>query len=436
MTDHLNYDNALPASIDGERTILGAILLDNAAFEQAAEHLRDDDFSLDSHRRIFLRMADLARAYRSVDIVTLAAELDRNKERDAVGGVAYLASLTEGLPRRPKIEDYIRIVKDKSLLRKAMLICNKGYERAYDQFEPAQDVIASMIRDLESAANSNMQGADLESVGQWLDQNDVFAQREPGIKTGIDDYDEMTYGLHKGELTVIGARTSMGKTSHACTITWQIAKRGKCVAVFLNEQQKKSFVGRMLCGAAGVSFKAYREDHLDAFEKMYIEEAIRQFKILPIFWDQRSKMSVASIKAKSARLKRSGELDGIIIDQLSGVSNEGFYEKGKRFDLIVGDKVQALKDMGMELDVPVVLYSQVTRASTKNADSRPMLADLKESGNIEDKADNVDFLHRPKYYDRESTDPDEIIRAKCRDGETGIVKCEFVPQCCLWRNKR
>ena len=436
MTDQTNYDDPLPASIDGERTILGAILLDNEAFAQAEEHLRPADFSLDSHRRIFQRMADLMHQFRAVDIVTLANELTKNKEIEAVGGVAFLASLTEGLPRRPVISDYIRIVKDKSLLRKAMLICNKGYLRAADQFEPGETVITSIMRDLEDAVDSNMQGQDLESVGQWLDHNDVFAPRVPGIKTGIDDYDEMTAGLHPGELTIIGARTSMGKTSHACTIAWQIATRGKSVSVFLNEQRKASFVGRMLCGSGTVSFKAYQRGTLDWVEKAYIDDALKIFKTLPIFWDQRSSMSIASMRARSARLKRSGELDAIVIDQLSGLSNEGFYEKGKRFDLIVGDKVQALKDMAMELDVPVVVYSQVTRASTKNKDFRPTLADLKESGNIEDKADNVDFLHRPKYYDGASTDADEIIRAKCRDGETGIVKCEFVPQCCLWRNRK
>ena len=432
---NLQFDSGLPANPDAERTILGSVLLDNAALYTTEQSLREDDFSLDSHRRIYLRMRGLFNAGRSVDIVTLAAELDAHKERESIGGVAYLASLTEGLPRRPMIDEYIRIVKDKSLLRKLMLICSAGIARAADQGENALAVLGEVMSQLNSVEDSNLQGADLESVGQWLNQNDVFAERVPGIYTGIDDYDEMTLGLHPGELTVIGARTSMGKTSHACTITRNIGIRGKSVALFLNEQMKSSAVGRMLCGRAGVSFKTYRRGHLDWVEKQYIEDAVQEFKMLPIFWDHRSSMSVASIRAKCARLKRSGELDVVVIDQLSGTSNEGFYEKGKRFDLVVGDKVQAIKDMAMELGVPVVLYSQVTRGSTKNADSRPTLSDLKESGNIEDKADNVDFLHRPKYYNRESSDPDEIIRAKCRDGETGIIKCEFVPECCLWRNR-
>ncbi len=436
MTDQFTASEIpLPASVDGERTILGAVLLDNNAFETAAEHLSSDDFSLDSHRRIFLRMAELMNSQRAIDIVTLANALTQRKEIEAVGGVAYLASLTEGLPRRPVIGEYIRIVKDKSLLRKLMSTCSLAIARAADQPESALELLGDTMRNLDQIEDASLRGADLESVGQWLNQNDVFAERVPGIFTGIEEYDEMTFGLHPGELTVVGARTSMGKTSHACTITRNIAMRGKSVALFLNEQMKSSAVGRMICGRAGVSFKTYRRGQLDMIERIYIEDAVKEFKTLPIFWDQRSSMSVASIRAKCARLKRSAELDVVVIDQLSGTSNEGFYEKGKRFDLVVGDKVQAIKDMAMALGVPVVLYSQVTRGSTKNADSRPTLSDLKESGNIEDKADNVDFLHRPNYYDRESNEPDEIIRAKCRDGETGVIRCEFVPWCCLWRNR-
>ena len=439
MTDPANYDDPLPASIDGERTILGAILLDNEAFAQAAEHLRPADFSLDSHRRIFLRMADLMSGFRAVDIVTLANELTKNKEIEAVGGVAYLACLTEGLPRRPVISDYIKIVKDKSLLRKAMEICNKGFLRAADQFEPGETVITSVIRDLEDAVDSNLQGNDLESIGQWLDQNDVFAPRVPGIKTGIDDYDELTYGLHKGELTVAAGRTSSGKTSHCGTITWEMARRGHCVGCFINEQAKASFIGRMLCGRSGVSFNAYRRGTLDWVEKQYIENTVTEFKQLPIFWDQRSSMSVASIRARAARLKRSGELDVILVDQLSRVSGEGVYQKGMRSDEVIGEKVAALKGVAIDLDVPLVLYHQLNRETTKQDEGRPTLANLKGSGAIEEHADNVILFHRPEYYKRD--DPllkgkAEIIVAKQRDGETRTVHCEFVAETCLWRNRK
>jgi replicative DNA helicase len=434
----LRLDAGLPANIDAEVTILGAVLLDNAAFEEAAEKIQSDDFSLDSHRRIFLRMADLMRTRRSVDIVTLAHELSKHKEIESIGGVAYLASLTEGLPRRPVIGEYIRIVKDKSLLRRLMGICSMAIARAADQGESALELLSVTMQNLSDIESSGMQGSDLESVGQWLSKNDVFEERKPGIFTGIDDYDQMTFGLHPEELTIIAARTSMGKTAHCGTITWKMAVGGKCVAAFINEQSKHSFIGRMLCGRSGVSFKSYQRGQMDWVEKQYIQDAEQEFRKLPIFWDQRSSMSVASIRAKAARLKRSGELDVILVDQLSRVSAEGIYQKGMRGDEVIGEKVSALKGIAVDLQVPLVLYHQVGRGAIKNQDSRPTLADLAESGKIEQHADNVAFLHRPGYYNRDDESlkyKAEIFIAKQRDGETGSVECEFVGYNCLWRNK-
>jgi len=435
----LQLDAGLPANVDAEKTILGAVLLDNEAFAEAEEKLNSEDFSLDAHRRIFLRMAELMHKQRAVDIVTLANELLRNHEIEAVGGVGYLASLTEGLPRRPVIGEYIRIAKDKSMLRKVMLACSSAVSRAADQFDTAHQVISRLQNDVEDIVNGGMQGSDMESVGQWLCKNDVFAERVPGIKTGIDDYDEMTYGLHKGELTVAAGRTSSGKTSHCGTIAWEIARRGHCVGVFINEQAKPSFMGRMLCGRSGVSFTAYRRGTLDWVEKQYIENTLEEFKKLPIFWDQRSSMSVASIRARAARLKRSGELDVVLIDQLSRISGEGIYVKGMRSDEVIGEKVSALKGIAVDLDVPVVLYHQLNRETTKQDEGRPTLANLKGSGAIEEHADNVSLFHRPEYYKRD--DPTlkgkaEIIVAKQRDGETGTVHCEFLAETTCWRNRK
>ena len=268
MAEQMQFDGPLPASIDGERTILGAVLLDNTAFETAAEHLVSDDFSLDSHRRIFLRMAELMNSQRAIDIVTLANALTQRKEIEAVGGVAYLASLTEGLPRRPVIGEYIRIVKDKSLLRKLMSTCSLAIARAADQPESALELLGDTMRNLDQIEDASLRGADLESVGQWLNQNDVFAERVPGICTGIDDYDDMTFGLHPGELTVFAGRTASGKTS---PLRNDRLADGAATASpsrsFLNEQRKQSFIGRMLCGRAGVSFKTYRRGHLDMIER-------------------------------------------------------------------------------------------------------------------------------------------------------------------------
>lgn len=437
-----DYDDTIeagpPANVDAEKTILGAILLDGETLRDVQYKIKPEDFSLDSHRRIFLRMAELADKGRTIDIVTLAHALTKAKEIEAVGGVSYLAGLTEGLPRRPVIGEYLSIVKDKSVLRGLIAICAKAIEKARDQSQPGTTVVSDTLQELNDVENAGLEGDDLESVGQWLGNNDIFEERTPGLQTGIDEYDQMTFGLHPEELTIFAGRTSMGKSSHCGTITWQMARRGHSVAVYINEQRRASFIGRMLCGRSGVSFKSYREGHLDMIEKLYIEDARREFLTLPIFIDHRSSMSVASIRAKSARLKRSGELDAVLIDQLTGISNEGIYQKGMRGDELLGEKAQALKNLSVELGVPVVLYHQLKRESTKNEDNRPTLTDLKNSGALEEKADNVGLFHRPGYYKRDETRKNEaeIIVAKQRDGETDVVHCEFVGYNCLWRNRR
>ena len=241
----LTLDAGLPANVDAEKTILGAILLDNAAHAEAAEKLESDDFSLDSHRRIFLRMSELMDAQRAVDIVTLANELARYKEVDAVGGVAYLASLTEGLPRRPVIEEYIRIVKDKSMLRRLMLICSSAIARAADQSETAIGVLdeteAKLLEVSEKGLTQGFQS--LHQIVEYsfgsIDNLYKQSREVTGLATGFTELDRMTSGLQKGELIIIAARPSMGKTALAINIAQNAAIRGQAtVAVFSLEMRR------------------------------------------------------------------------------------------------------------------------------------------------------------------------------------------------------
>src|SRR6516165_3135804 len=232
------FDAGLPANIDAERTILGAILLDNAAHSEAAEKLEADDFSLDSHRRIFQRMSELMDSQRAVDIVTLAEELAKNKEVESVGGVAYLASLTEGLPRRPVIEEYIRIVKDKSLLRRLMMICSAAIARAADQSETALEVLGAAEASLLEVSQKGVSGgfASLEQIvaNSFGSIDNLYQQSREitGLATGFSELDRNTSGLQKGELIIIAARPSMGKTAFAINICQNSAvKSGAVVAV-------------------------------------------------------------------------------------------------------------------------------------------------------------------------------------------------------------
>ena len=270
----LTLDAGLPANVDAEKTILGAILLDNAAHAEAAEVIKPDDFSLDSHRRIFLRMSELMDSGRAVDIVTLANELSRYKEVEAVGGVAYLASLTEGLPRRPVIEDYIRIVKDKSLLRRLMGICSAAIAKAADQSQEAIGVLdeteAQLLEVSEAGLTQGLQPIDdivRDSFGS-IDNLYEQSREVTGLATGFTDLDHMTSGLQKGELIIIAARPSMGKTALAINIAQNAAVRyGATVAIFSLEMSKASLLRRMLASQAWVDQQNIqkgfigREDH-------------------------------------------------------------------------------------------------------------------------------------------------------------------------------
>src|ERR1700746_3220213 len=259
----VSLDRGLPASVEAERSILGAILLDNHSFNEAAEKLRAEDFSLDSHRRIFSRIGELMDASRAVDIVTLAEELAKRKEVESIGGVAYLASLTEGLPRRLSIEEYVRIVKDKSLLRQLINICSMSITRAADQSEDALEILNQAETDLlevtEKSITRGFTGIPeivRDSFGT-IDNLYKEGREVTGLATHFIDFDRMTSGLQASELIIIAARPSMGKTAWAINIAQNAAVQGgKVVAIFSLEMSKESLLRRMLASQALVNSKA------------------------------------------------------------------------------------------------------------------------------------------------------------------------------------
>ena len=437
----LTLETGLPANVDAEKTILGAILLDNAAHAEAAEHVKPDDFSLDSHRRIFLRMGELIDTGRTVDIVTLSHELSRYKEVEAVGGVAYLASLTEGLPRRPVIEDYIRIVKDKSLLRRLMGICSAAIAKAADQSQEAISVLdeteSQLLEVSQSGLTLGLQPIDVivrDSFGS-IDNLYKQARDVTGLATGFTDFDRMTSGLQKGELIIIAARPSMGKTALAINIAENAAVRYQAtVAVFSLEMSKESLLRRMLASQAGVDQRKLQTGFLGREDHDRLQSALGLLVDSRIFIDDSAGSSLAEMRAKARRLKQNaGGLDLIVIDYLQLMSatipgvKKGYENRVQEVSAIS----RGLKAMAKELQVPVVALSQLSRSNEKRDDKRPMLSDLRESGSIEQDADVVVFIHREAYYNRdEDLSPEEkakseIIIAKQRNGPTGTVQMHF-----------
>lgn len=438
-------DRGLPANVDAEKTILGAILLDNAAHSEAAEKLATDDFSLDSHQRIYMRMSDLLSNQRPVDIVTLANELARYKEIEAVGGVAYLASLTEGLPRRPVIEEYVKIVKDKSLLRRLMGICSAAIARAADQSETALEVLgaaeAGLLEVSERSVSSGFQDLGEIVAGSFGSIDNLYKQgahEVTGLATDFYELDRNTSGLQRGELTIIAARPSMGKTAFSINICQNAAVNHKAVvAVFSLEMGKEALLRRMLSAQAWVDQRKLQTGFLAREDHDKLTNALNALVESHLFIDDTAGISLAEMRAKARRLRQqNGKLDLIMIDYLQLMSATLPSAGGKRYEnrtQEVSAISRGLKALAKELDVPVVALSQLSRSSERRGDDkRPLLSDLRESGSIEQDADVVMFIHREAYYNRdeEMSDADkakaEIIIAKQRNGPTGTVLLNFI----------
>ena len=439
------YDPGLPAAVDAEKTILGAILLDNHAHSEAAEKLEPDDFSLDSHKRIYQRMGDLLAEQRPVDIVTLSNELAKFKEIEAVGGVAYLASLTEGLPRRPVIEEYIKIVKDKSLLRRLMMICSAAIARAADQSETALEVLgaaeAGLLEVSEKSISSGFQSLDQIVAGSFGSIDNLYKQSREvtGLATDFYDLDRNTSGFQKGELIIIAARPSMGKTAFSVNICQNAAvNHGAVVAVFSLEMGKESLLRRMLSAQAWVDQRKLQTGFLSGDDRGKLSKALSDLVDSKLFIDDTAGISLAEMRAKARRLKSQNKdkLDLIMIDYLQLMTATLPSAGGKRYEnrtQEVSAISRGLKALAKELDVPVVALSQLSRSSERRGDDkRPLLSDLRESGSIEQDADVVMFIHREAYYNRdeEMSDADkakaEIIIAKQRNGPTGTVHLNFI----------
>src|SRR6516225_8252460 len=440
-------DAGLPANIDAEKTILGAILLDNSAHSEAAERLEPDDFSLDSHKRIFLRMSELMNEQRAVDIVTLSNELSRAKEIEAVGGVAYLASLTEGLPLRPVIEDYVRIVKDKSLLRKLMLICSAAIARAADQSETALEVLdAAESQLLEVSEKGITRGLEpLEKIVEnsfgSIDNLYKQSREVTGLATEFTDLDRLTSGLQKGELIIIAARPSMGKTAFAINIAENAAVIDKkVVGVFSLEMSRESLLLRMLCSQSLVDSHKLRTGFLGRDDYRKLVDGLAALVEAPIFIDDTPSISISEMRAKCRRLQQAqGRLDMVVVDYLQLVA--GAPAGSRRYEnrtQEVSAISRGLKAMAKELRCPVVALSQLSRApETRTGNNRPQLSDLRESGAIEQDADVVAFIFREEVYDPENPELQgkaELIIAKQRNGPTGTVHLAFIKKSTRFEN--
>ena len=436
-----NLERGLPAAPDAEKSVLGAILLDNHLIDQAASSIKPEDFCVDAHRRIFQRMMDLSETGRPIDIITLSEELSRHKELEAVGGVAYISSLTDGVPRRPSIEHYVAIVRDKSLLRSAIHTASSIITRAAAQEETAEEVLdsaeAAIFQLSDARMNQNLMPIDQvarESFGGSLDALYKRGSRITGLETHYTDLDEITSGLQPSDLIIIAARPSMGKTAFAINIAENAAVQdAKIVAIFSLEISREALLLRMLCSQARVDSHKMRTGFLGRDDMDKLRKAYDALINAPIYIDDTPGISISEMRSKSRRLKQTqGRLDLVVVDYLQLMS--GTPIGGKRFEnrtQEVSAISRGLKAIAKELRVPVVALSQLSRAPETRGtkDAEPKLSDLRESGSIEQDADVVTFIYRPEYYDRDNPDLEgkaKLIIAKQRNGPTDTIQLAFL----------
>jgi len=435
-TSEYSLAHTLPANVEAERSILGAILLDNFAYNEAAEHLRPEDFSLDSHRRIYTRIMELMESSRPVDFITLIEELRRSKELESIGDVGYISGLMDGVPDRPSIEHYIKIVRDKALLRGLIHAANAAITRAADQSDPAEEILndaeAAIFQLSEKRIGRGFMGIQ-EIVKESFGSVDALLQRGQritGLATHYTDLDEMTSGFQKSDLIIIAARPSMGKTAFAMNIAENTAiEDQKVVGMFSLEMSREALLLRLLCSRAKVDSHKMRTGSLWREDMAKVVGAMEQLAQAPIFIDDTPGISLSEMRAKSRRLQQSqGKLDLIIVDYLQLMSGGSRRYENRTQE--VSAISRGLKGLAKELKVPVVALSQLSRApESRGGDHRPQLADLRESGSIEQDADVVAFIFREEVYKPDEPELEgvaEIIIAKQRNGPTGRVKMAFL----------
>jgi replicative DNA helicase len=435
MTAVNPLEKGLPANLDAERFVLGSILLDDAMYVQAAGALEADDFTLEKHRRIFRRMGELQERGEKIDRITIANELMKFNELEACDGLTYLVSLDDGLPHIPNLDSYIRIVKDKAILRRIITASQSMMNRCLLGEEEPDEILAGAEETLLRLGETRVRNG-LENPQQILEDYDgginAFldpSKRVKGISTGFAKYDEYTGGMHGGELFILAGRPSMGKTALALNIAQHVAlKLKQTVAVFSLEMSKESLLTRMLCATARVDSQRFRAGYLTQEERRKLNHALHELVEAPLYIDDTAGIHLMDMHAKLRRLKAErGHIGLVVVDYLQLMSGRGRFENRNQE---VSALSRGMKLLAKELNVPLLVLSQLSRAvESRQGDHRPQLSDLRESGSIEQDADVVGFIFREEVYQREREDLRglaELIVAKQRNGPIGTVNLVFL----------
>jgi replicative DNA helicase len=435
-------DKLPPQNIEAEQSVLGAILLDNSALTTTLELLDYDDFYKDSHRRIFLSMTDLFDKNEPIDIITLTDHLKRKNDLEAVGGTGYLTALVSLVPTSANIRYHCKIVREKAMMRGLLRSVTEIASNVYDgelDVEELMDFAEKTVFDLSEkrikasfVTLKEVIKDSFQMIEQLYDKKETIT----GVPSGFSKLDELTTGFQKSDLIIVGGRPSMGKTAFSLNIAQHVGVNMKePVAIFSLEMSKEQLAFRMLCSEAMVNSNDIRKGFIKKDDWHSLTSAASKLAESPIFIDDTSGITVLEMRAKARRLKAEHGLSLVVVDYLQLMRGRGNVERREQE---ISEISRSLIGLAKELRVPVIALSQLNRGvETRGGNKKPTLADLRESGAIEQDADVIIFLYRDEVYNKDNPDSKnkaEIIVAKQRNGPTDSLTLSFLSHCTRFMN--
>jgi replicative DNA helicase len=429
-------ERVMPHNIDAEQSVLGAMFLSKYALQKGIESLNKEWFYLDSHTKIFSVVSDLAEKATPIDITTVTAELDKRKWLKQVGDVEYISEIINVVPSAANIEEYIKIVEEKAILRRLIEEATNIVTDGYSSSDAISEILDNAEKKILSVVKTR-KGTEFRTIQDVLFKTQLdlekLAQTKgeiTGLSTGFHDLDKITSGLHPNQLIIIAARPAMGKTAFALNLATNMAMNSKKgVALFNMEMGAEQLAMRMLSSVGQIEGYKLTTGRLEHNDWKRINEAISRLADTKMFIDDTPGMTIGEIRAKCRRLASSEDgLGVVIIDYLQLISGSARYAGNRQQE--VSEISRSLKTLAMELEIPVIALAQLSRSVEGREDKRPLLSDLRESGSIEQDADIVAFLYRDDYYNKESeidnyTSKSEFIIGKHRNGPTTTVDLIF-----------
>lgn len=413
-----------PHSVEAEQSLIGGLLLDGRAWDRVADVVRETDFYRDDHRRIFRHITLLSNAGKLPDVVTVFESIERSNEVDQTGGLTYLAEVANSTVSIANIRRHAEIVREKATLRRLVGVGNDLQTQCFKPgLKTSTDIVAEI--ELKLAAEIDQQGDEPSSIGDVMQDvlSYIDARGETsGLRTGFTEFDHLTGGLEGGQLVIVAARPSVGKTLFACNVADNVASRGKSVLFFTLEMTKREIGMRVLSARSSVSMHAMRSGTKDAAEWGHMSDAVPNIAINKLWVDDKPAITVSYVRARAKRTKRKSGLDLIVIDYLGLMTGYGDNRTQQ-----IGSLSRDLKALAKELNVPIIVLAQLNRGVEGRNDKRPMMSDLRDSGEIEQDADIVAMLHREELYS-ESQDWKEfteLLLRKNRNGPVGEINLRY-----------